>query len=549
MDGIRLAARSSIEAANSEDLGELAYSETDSISLHALWADVSSHRTQEATAVNEGLLVIRHVLKNRHKDKNSKLPAKLKAQQSTFNLAISCIKYLNDVLPVLEASNSVDILMSLSSFTSLHDPWTTSTSVNDALAVLELCMQPERRSRCWPILERICESNIKPIFAKTKNAAITATGRKNLHPLPRQRFDDSLFDPESKPWKHKDVYATTVLEWILRQYNSSDINRLENQFHFYVPPILSLIDDESASFKYRGCMLLASFLAPIRTSNSDLLRRTNLSSVFDDALTPCLLSLPSITPEEEALQLLGSAYPALLLTLQARYHVSRTQKNSDDKTAYITRLITLLRDSVISSFHHISSYSPASAIEGGSSLASFPYLRLSTFLLEQLRILVKEIGIHTTKYLQEIIPVLYTTLTNPFGTASVPLLLAGVAAAQAVILNAYPRIWRYRGDFLAAVCQCWINVLQDELGTSYGDDAQKDQLRTVKCKLQGTVYLLKMGVQGAVTMKSEGVMGADGEENLDTENDVKALVEADEQLKPLLQIDVDRDLGNAYFFD
>jgi Tti2 family len=280
--------------------------------------------------------------------------------------------------------------------------------------------------------------------------------------------------------------------------------------------------------------------------------------VFDDALTPCLLSLPSITPEDEALQLLGSAYPALLLTLQARYHVGHDPKpgqlssqKSDDKEAYTTRLITLLRDSVISSFHHVSSYSPASTTEE-SSLASFPYLRLSTFLLEQLRILIKEIGIHTTKYLQEIIPVLYATLTNPFGTACVPLLLAGVATAQAVILNAYPRIWRYRGDFLAAICQCWINVSQDELGADKNE--QKVQLRGIKSKLQGTVYLLKLGVQGALSMKVEGGENPNGlgvvdEKDIDIENDVQALVEADEQLKELLQIDVDRDLDNSYFFE
>ena len=299
---------------------------------------------------------------------------------------------------------------------------------------------------------------------------------------------------------------------------------------------------------------MTKFLTPIRASNSDLLKRTNLSSVFDDAITPCLLSLPSITPEDEALRLLGVAYPALLLTLKTRYHVEgdsnprQTATEQDEKKAYIGRLVTLLRDNVISSFHHVSSYSPASANEEVSSLASFPYPSLSAFLLDQLTTIIQQIGIHTTKYLQEIVPVVYSTLSNPFGTALVPLLLAGLASTQAAILNAHPRIWRYRGDLLAAICQCWINV------SSTKDSEQKLKLRKVLLKLQGAVYLLKLSVQAVRSTKTGGDGGNSelvemvDEEIINIDEEVKALVDADEQLKELLEIDVDVEPGDNQFF-
>ncbi|EED12840.1 conserved hypothetical protein [Talaromyces stipitatus ATCC 10500] len=602
MENIRLAARNVIKTAKLGELDTLGDSigyGSEFISLQYLWTNVSAHLTQDThgSVVNENLLLTRVLLKNHPQgvpleedDKNSAraiytwlaqislpssefatsleanysanggkesgLSATLEAQQFTYTLAISCTKYLNGILSILEVTNPEEVFTTILSFTSPHDPWTTSTSVQDALEVLHSCMEPERRPKCWHILERVCESRLRPIFAKTKNPAITASGRKNLHPLPQPRFDGSLFDPETKPWKYKDVYATTVLEWILAQYSSSDINRLEIQFHFYVPPILSLIDDESSSFKYRGCSLLIKFLTPIRASESDLLKRTNLSSVFDDALTPCLLSLPTITPEDEALRLLGVAYPALLLTLKTCYHIDRDAKpgqpgkNEDAKNVYITRITTLLRENVISSFHHVSSYSPTSAIEETSSLASFPYPRLSTFFLDQLKTLIQELGIHTTKYLQEIVPVIYTTLSNPFGTAFAPLLLAGIATTQAVILNAHPRIWRYRGDLLAAICQCWINVVRDEVDMK--DPEQKLQLRKVLLKLQGAVYLLKLSMQGASSteMKGEESLNSIGmiDEDASMNNGIQALVESDEQLKELLQIDIGVDLDDDYFF-
>lgn len=133
-----------------------------------------------------------------------------------------------------------------------------------------------------------------------------------------------------------------------------------------------------------------------------------------------------------------------------------------------------------------------------------------------------------------------------------PLLLAGIATTQAVILNAHPRIWRYRGDLLAAICQCWINVSQDESSTK--DSEQKLQLRNVLFKLQGAVYLLKLSVRAAGSTHVGSEDGLDLVEMLDEkgvniDDDVKALVDADEQLKKLLQIDVNIDLDDNYFFE
>lgn len=147
-------------------------------------------------------------------------------------------------------------------------------------------------------------------------------------------------------------------------------------------------------------------------------------------------------------------------------------------------------------------------------------------------------------------PVVYSTLSNPFGTAYMPLLLAGIATTQAVILNGHPRIWRYRGDLLAAMCQCWINVTRDESSTK--DSEQKLQLRNVLPKLQGAVYLLKLSVRGATSTRIGSEEGSDlvglvDDKDVNIDDDVKALVEVDEQLKGLLQID-DVDLDDSYFF-
>ncbi|CRG83670.1 hypothetical protein PISL3812_01025 [Talaromyces islandicus] len=595
MEKTRLAARAYITRTNSDNLDGFQVEVNDEIiTLPALQKEISPPGAQDVAAVNEDLLVVQSALRKWNsseplgadgkeaahaiyawlvqislpssdfaqaleaeysddRSKKVKLTTALRAKRSTYDVAISCIEALNSILSAAGAENAADIFTALASFTNTRDPWTTSKSCHDALAVLETFLPSENAPKYWDIVEQISKSKIRSIFAKTKNIAITGAGRKNLHPMPQPRFDGNIFNPEAKPWKHVDVYATTVLEWVLSQYTPSDIARLEDQFQFYVPPILSLLDDESPSFKYRGCDLLIRFLKPIQSSNSDLLRRTNLSSVFDDALTPTLLSLPTLTPEDESLQILGITYEALLLTLQTRYHIyhSSSDQQEDNGAAYTSRLTTLLRDNVISSFHHISSYTPTSKTEP-SMLASFPYPRLSTFILDQLKTVIHHIGIHTTKYLQEIIPVIYSTLTNPFGTAHLPLLAAGVAAAQAVILNSHPRIWRYRGEFLAAFCACWMNVSQEEKETN--DLKLKAQLQNVMKKLQGAANILNIAVQSAVSTEDEDATriywtGVTEGDKIDMRKEVEDLVAADQNLTGLFDKIDEEDLLSDDYFD
>lgn len=341
-----------------------------------------------------------------------------------------------------------------------------------------------------------------------------------------------------------------------------------------VPPILSLIDDENISFKTRGCELLSKLLIPLREGKSDILRRTNLSSVFEDAITPCLLSLPTITPEDESLQLLGAAYPALLSVLKTRYaqdnphpsvrtSTTKSQSHEDDHTAYLRSVTQILRISIIPSFHHISSNTPTAS----SSIPSFPYPRLSTFLLEELTIILDELRIHTTKYLQDIIPLLHSTLTNPFGTAYLPLLLAATSATRSVILNAHPRIWRWRGELLSGMCHCWLHVLDEEkqIAERDGKDQQKhlhisdlspssrlspetgiSQLAKLKNQLKGCAYLLKAVLLSvSEEIKVDGKFQEDNwfgvDEDIDVEKELGELVSADENLRELLFADISPD--------
>ncbi|KAE8415592.1 hypothetical protein BDV36DRAFT_285275 [Aspergillus pseudocaelatus] len=485
--------------------------------------------------------------------------------QLRSRIALSVIATLNESLPISKAENAADIVIALASFSSTEDPWTTQEAFTCATTVLDnltpaTASDTESNTTFWSVVERILKDKIRPLFAKTRNPAITSAGRKNFHPVPLPRFDASILDPETKPWKIQDIYATTVLSWITQQYKPTNQTNLETHFPLLVPSILALIDDDTTSIKTKGCTLLRQLLTRIQATKSPILHRTNLTSVFEDAIRPCLLSLPTITPEPDSINLLKEAYPALLTLQKTTYtntpspspfQQSQSQSQPNKFETYISRLTTTLRENLIPSFHHISSTDTTSL---SSDFASFPYPRLSTLLLEQIVTVLGELGIHTTKFLQDIIPLLHNTLANPFGPAYPPMLLGAVEVARMVVLNAHPRVWRWRGEILGAVCACWLHVVEEESdivdrvkrnGLSGESEGKSESavMRRIRKELRGVVYLLKFALQNSIQVDGgEGQLEA--KENLDKE--LRELVDADESLSGLLLEEIDANDGSFF---
>ncbi|KAL4939303.1 hypothetical protein BDV06DRAFT_214427 [Aspergillus oleicola] len=531
-------------------------------SVEELWQDISSNDGSNHSKIVENLLLAETSLSAQVTEccsdadrvaanslyawlSKHALPFSQDESRQRSTLALLSIEALNSVLAIHEAESAENVIMVVASFTSKADPWTTDEAYRSSNTLLKDFAENSESSFYWAAIETTLKTRIRPIFAKSKNTAITESGRKNFHPVPLPRFDLSVLDPETKPWKARDAYIITVFSWIISQYKSTDLGQLESHLPLLIPPILALIDDETLQFKRQGCILLLQFLKPIRSSQSDILRRTNLASVFEDALRPCFHSLPTITSEDDSIQLLSAAYPALQSLLQTSYSppsltesqnpCAKQQKNHE---TYISTTTKTLRDHLIPSFHHISSTDPTST----SSFASFPYPCLSTFLLNQIAITCTDLAIHTTKYLQDIIPLIYSTLSNPFGTAHPPLLLAALSAVRAVILNAYPRIWRWRGELLGALCSCWVHVTEGEFENK-DTEARATELEKLEKELQGAVYLLRYALENP-TQEDSDQGQREAKENI--ARDIQTLVDADESLRPCLLAEIDSDYS-VYF--
>ena len=111
---------------------------------------------------------------------------------------------------------------------------------------------------------------------------------------------------------------------------------------------------------------------------------------------------------------------------------------------------------------------------------------------------------------QHILPLLLTILNAPFATTSPTLLQASVDTVQTIIVTAWPRIGRHRGEMLRGMTICWCRIEDEE--------ARSSELEGVQESIRQAVQLLNR----AMTRKSEIVQ------------EYQTLIRSDNRLRGLL---------------
>lgn len=281
---------------------------------------------------------------------------------------IQLLARLQRMKPLSEDEHVVTILTCLASFTNLDDLWTCSEAREHAHVLSEEYAACKGKST---LLTGILQERIKPLFAKQKNPAVTQQGRKAIGPLSSAATACSDLDDEANPWKYRDPYIVTVFQWVLEHLDESS---LHSNWPSIVPPLLALIDDSAIKYKVKGCNSLAIFL---HMCPSILLERTGLGDIFENAVTPCLLSLPSLTEETESLQMLTVAYPTLIALALARFPGVKHQ------TAKIRALDQILRNGILKGYVHAGEH-----------------VRIGKLLVDEMAVLVKELAIESVKHIK-----------------------------------------------------------------------------------------------------------------------------------------------------
>ncbi|KAI5288702.1 hypothetical protein KEM52_001058 [Ascosphaera acerosa] len=437
------------------------------------------------------------------------------------DFSIQALQRLNDArsLALLDGDVRTTVVAVLAAFattpasstetaSSTGYPWATPMSATLARHILE-AIDAAHPSQSMPLTVQSAVSVLPPVFRKDRSQAITAAGRKAEFRLPRSRFDGSLYSMEAKPWKKEAFWVVAVAEYVARgcyapprdadaQQQRQAAAALEQILLQLIPAVLAMIDDGAVVYKTKGCELLALLLRHVRQAGSEFLRRTNLSDVLADALEPCLTYLPTLSTEAESTLLLSRAYPALYRLVEARFQ--QEPRTPADESARAQLLGRILHRGIVQAFRHTAALDPAA----GATMSSFPHPALSALLLDQVPSVTALLGPLTIAWLQELLPLVVATLSNPFVTADLRLAHSAVEALRAIVLAGWPRIHRWRGEVCAGLTDAWIRLHEQfgpDGGESGGVDVNADTSRQVgrlRQNLRETLAITRIAAQETI---------------------------------------------------
>lgn len=128
---------------------------------------------------------------------------------------------------------TLPLISCLASFTDPREEWSSQEASEQAHSLMNLLVRPfKAESKSFQsLITLLLEQQVKPLFAKTKNPAITSQGRRAIGSPPTNYL---ISDPETelKRWKSHDVYVVAMFRWILESLDVRLLVRLCDQFCF-----------------------------------------------------------------------------------------------------------------------------------------------------------------------------------------------------------------------------------------------------------------------------------------------------------------------------
>ena len=164
-------------------------------------------------------------------------------------------------------------------------------------------------------------------------------------------------------------------------------------WNLFIPPLLTLLDDSSTPVRSRGLSILFLFLPKMGGTR---LKLTGLGDVFEDAVMPTLMFLPSVTPVDESMELLTPAYNALFALADVRCGgegVVEIQRKSDGQQEQRKFYDRIMRQGILMGYTH-----------------AYEHLKIVELLTKEIGDLVEKMGMHAVKYLKVFICFLSLTI-------------------------------------------------------------------------------------------------------------------------------------------
>jgi tRNA nucleotidyltransferase (CCA-adding enzyme) len=348
--------------------------------------------------------------------------------------------------------------------------------------------KPKHGELTSALIDYFLHETLRLIFFQRRRPDLTDTGRRNINAHSDTR-SSALFDDSPRPWL-KEKWSQDLLLWVCKNLSSDTV---EKKWGVLIPPVLTLVDEVDIPVKAKGCECLGYLLSK---TSAPLLQRTGLHPEFEESLFMAAALLPTLTPEPDSVIIINAAYPALLALANA----TPAESSKPNDPTRIKVLLKILRQGFLTAMGHAGEH-----------------VRVANALVDQLPPILDNLGIDSVIHLKDLAPMLAAILNNPLGTTFPPLLLSALKAEQALIRNAWPRAWYWRGDLLKGPCGIWVRMAEDEK-----ESGSNAEFKTVRVECKETVEMLNATISVSEV-----------KDNWSSET--KALIEAEGLLESLLK--------------
>ncbi|KAG9257559.1 uncharacterized protein F5Z01DRAFT_671154 [Emericellopsis atlantica] len=257
----------------------------------------------------------------------------VEGQALTAEAALACLVELQTKWQVEMDDES---LRQVLAYTDAGDGWTTEEAAAMAGQLVDAAL-PEHKVPSF-IVESILQQHLRPLFSQS-TTKVTASGRPVLFEQGEPRAYRGL---ETPSWKRGGLQIMSLFRWAVQ--HADDIV-IRDHWPLFTPVLLTLIEDEDTAVRVHGLGTLGAFVdkCPLR-----ILATTGIAKVFEESMFPSLLFLPTLTPEDQSVEIIKAAYKVLLIL---------AKKDPDTKSSARRHLLDkMLRNGVFAAHDHASQY-------------------------------------------------------------------------------------------------------------------------------------------------------------------------------------------------
>lgn len=378
------------------------------------------------------------------------------------------------------------LFMALSCYLYKGYPWSENIplDIHDAL-ISQINTTIEKYP--WYV-DKIFSDAIKPSFVKaSSHPEVSSAGRKLFtgnkdeiitlsHTFSHTFMEDT---GEKEVWKKSKSYVISFLEAYIGFCkdisSSSSGSKIQNQWSFFVPCILNIIDYHNPAYKRKGADLLVSLISGV---SPEFFRRTGVSSVFWDALKPSLTFLTPGTPASIAVPLSQSTFNAMMKLSYFPTSSKITPQSLQEE---------YLLEGVFRGVSH----------SHRSTAAMIQFINAATIIVSS------HLKSYTTPHIKPLIAIVSGTLGDPFIVYSFDLLRATIELLKSLIRTVWFRIPYYRYDILRGIVT--VAKRLDEYSTDQKENKQvtKEEMLEIGSISENMVLVIELLVEAIQLFQME----------------------------------------------